>query len=160
MTEPEDLEPRRIELDRNLGTHPYQTQERIIGENYQNPIAEDKGELGTVVFEMSYIHSQMHSDYDSAENTADSDLEDGELRKMLASPLFVRGREDHDSSRKPTASGEPEAVIIQKRGASAQRTQAAHSKRESLMSPGNQLEGSILKFADPSNWGRYLLEGN
>ena len=26
---PEDLEPRRIELDRNLGTDPYQTQERF-----------------------------------------------------------------------------------------------------------------------------------
>ena len=30
MIEPEDLEPRRNELDRNLGTYPYQTQERIM----------------------------------------------------------------------------------------------------------------------------------
>ena len=29
--------------------------------------------------EMSNIQSQMHSDYDSAETIADSDLEDGEL---------------------------------------------------------------------------------
>ena len=132
MTEPEDLEPTRIELDRNLGTHPYQTQERIIGENYQNPIAEDEGELGKVGIEMSYTQSQMHSDYDSEESIADSDLEDGELRKMLASPLFVRGREENsDSSRKPTASAKPEAVVIQKRGANAQRTKADHSRRES-----------------------------
>ena len=30
---------------------------------------------------MSYIQSQMHSDYDSTESIADSDLEDGELKK-------------------------------------------------------------------------------
>ena len=95
---PKVIEARRIELDRN-------TQERIMGENYQNPIAEDKGELGQVGVEMSYIQSQMHSDYDSAESSADSDLEDGDLRKMLASPLFIQGREDHESSRRPTASG-------------------------------------------------------
>ena len=34
----------------------------------------------------------MHSDYDSAESIADSDFEDGELRKMVASPLYIRGR--------------------------------------------------------------------
>ena len=82
----------------------------------------------------------------------------------------------------PTASGKPEAVLIQKRGASAQRAQADHSKKESLMScssqearasgkldalfssrsnePGNQFEGSFLNFADPSKLGRSLLEGN
>ena len=32
LIEPEGLEPRRVELDRNLGTDPYQTQERIMGE--------------------------------------------------------------------------------------------------------------------------------
>ena len=74
MIEPEDLEPRRIELDRNFGTDPYQTQERIMGENYQSPIAEDEGEFGKVGVEMSCIQSQMHSDYDSAESIADSIL--------------------------------------------------------------------------------------
>ena len=83
--EPEDLEPRRIEFDRNLGTDPYQTQGRIVGENYQNLVAEDMDEFGKVGVEMSHIQSQMHSDYDSAESIADSDLEDGELRKMQAS---------------------------------------------------------------------------
>ena len=48
---------------------------------------------------MSYIQSQMHSEYDSAESIADSDLEDGELRKMLASPLYIQSREDCESSR-------------------------------------------------------------
>ena len=66
MIEPEDLEPRRIELDTGL--------------------------FGKVGAEMSYIQSQMQSDYDSAESIADSDLEDGELRKMAASPLYIQGR--------------------------------------------------------------------
>ena len=75
--EPEDLEPRRIELDRNLGTDPYQRQERVV----RNSIAEDMDQFGKVGAEMSCIQSQMHSDYDSADSIADSDLEDGELRK-------------------------------------------------------------------------------
>ena len=87
VIEPEDLGPRRVEINRNLGTDPYQTQERTMEDNYPNPIAEDMDEFGKVGVEMSYIHSQMHSDYDSAESIADSDFEDGELRKLLASPL-------------------------------------------------------------------------
>ena len=71
--------------------------------NYQNPIAEDMDEFGKVGAEMSYIQSQMHSDDDSAETIADSDVEDGELRKMLASPLKSQDREDCKSSRIPTA---------------------------------------------------------
>ena len=49
----------------------------------------DVGEFRKVGAEMSYIQSQIHSDFDSAESIADSDLEDGEVRKMLASPLTV-----------------------------------------------------------------------
>ena len=77
--------------------------------------------------------------YDSGESIADSDLEDGELREMLASPLYIRERgENFDSSRRPKASGKPEAEVIQKRGASAHCTQAGHSRRESLMSSSSQ----------------------
>ena len=72
--------------------------------------------------------------------------------------------------------------MIQERGASAKRTQADHSRRESLISSspqepratgklaamfssgneelGNQFKCSIFKNADPSNLGRSLLEGN
>ena len=39
--EPEDLEPRRIELKRNLGTDPYQRQERFV----RNSITEDMDEF-------------------------------------------------------------------------------------------------------------------
>ena len=132
---------------------------------------------------MPCVPSRIHSDYDSAESIADSDLEDGELRIMLASPMYEHGRgENYGSSHKPTASGKPEAKIMQKRGASAQRTQADHSGRESLKSnssqeprasgkpdavfssrsdePGNQFESSMFKYADPSKLGRSLLEGD
>ena len=123
----------------------------------------------------------MHSDYDSAESIADSDLEDRELRKMLASPLSMQDRGDCKSSRTPIASGKP-AAMIHERGASAKRTQADHSRRESLTSGSSQepraygkpdamfssgskewsnlIKSSVFKNADPSNPGRSLLEGN
>ena len=103
--EPEDLEPRKIQLDMNLGTDPYRIQERSMGAISKNPISEDMDEFGKVGAEMSYLQSQMHSDHDSAESIADSDLEDGELRRMLASPLYMQSREDCESSRMPIAPG-------------------------------------------------------
>ena len=77
----------------------------------------------------------IHSDRDSAESIADTDVEDGQLRKMLASPLYIQEREgDFDSSRKPRVSGKLDGTVVQKREASAQQTQADHPRRESLMS--------------------------
>ena len=78
--------------------------------------------LTTVVW-LSYSQSLIHSAYDSAESIAmppDSELEDEQLRKMLASPLYteVSGKRDTESAQKRRA----------------QRTQANHSRRESLMS--------------------------
>ena len=168
--EPEDLKPRKIELDRNLGTDPYQIKENFLRDNYQNPIAEDVEGFGKVGAEKSYVWTQMHSDYDSAESIADSDLEDGALRQMLTSPLFVQ---------ESTAPVKP-AAMIQERRVSAKRTQA--DRRESLMwnsshetrapgkpaamfssgikESGNLIKSSIFKNADPSNLGRYLLERN
>ena len=99
--EPEDLEPRRIELGKILGTDPYQIQERFM----KNSLNEDIDEFGKVGAETSYFQSQMHFDYDSAESIADPDLEGGELRKMLASPLYMQSREDCESSRMPIAPG-------------------------------------------------------
>ena len=89
----------------------------------------------------------------------DSDLEDEQLRKMLASPLNIREREENEgharayhsereslmvqSSRNPEESGKPDAECAQKREANAQRTQAYHSERESLMaSSSRELEVS------------------
>ena len=98
-----DLQPRRIELDQNIGTDPEQIPESILGDDHQNPITEDTEETGKFVVGMLYVQSRIHSDSDSAKSNADSDLEDGELRKMVASPLYVHGRgENYGSSHKPT----------------------------------------------------------
>ena len=55
--EHEDLEPRRIELDM---TDPNQTQESIM----RSFFTEDMDGFGKIGVEMSYVQSQMHSDYD------------------------------------------------------------------------------------------------
>ena len=78
--DPEDLEPKRIELDKSLQTdlyQLYQIQERFMEENHQTPITEELEEFGRVGDKQSCIQSKMHFDYDSAESIADSDLEDG-----------------------------------------------------------------------------------
>ena len=124
---PKDIEPKRIELDRNLWTVPYQIKEGFMGENYQNTFTEDVGRPNSnQMSEKSCIQSQMRSDYDSAESIADSDLEDGELRKMLTLPLY---RQESNAPGKP-------AAIPQERGVSAKRTQA--DRREGLMSNPSQ----------------------
>ena len=119
---PEDLESRRIELDRNFGTDPSQIHERFV-------------KCRKVGADVSYFQSQMHSEYDSAERIADSDFEDGNFKKMLAAPLYLQNREDYESSRMPIAT-EKRAALFQERGASAKRTQA--DLRKSLMSSSSQ----------------------
>ena len=58
---------------------------------------------------------------------------------MLASPLCPwEGQENSDSSRKLAASGNPDGMEKQMRGASAQPTQADHSRRENLMSSSSR----------------------
>ena len=57
-------------------------------------------ELGKIGADVSYFHTEMHSDCDSAESIADSDFEDGDLRKMLASPLYLQNRGDYETSRR------------------------------------------------------------
>ena len=127
MVQSDDFEPGRVDFDQNIGTDTYQIPEGILGDDYQSPITEDTEETGKFGVDRLYVQSRIHSNYDSAASIADSDLEDGVSRKMLASLLYVRGRgKFYGSSQKPTDSGKPEAKIMQKRGASAQRTQADH----------------------------------
>ena len=100
---------------------------------------------------------------------------------MMASPLYRQDWEDCKSCRIPTAPKKPAAMIHERR-ASAKRTHADHSRRESLMSSssqeprasgkfaamfssriqesGNQFKEFCFQNADPSNLGRSLLEGN
>ena len=66
----------------------------------------------------------MHLD-DSVECVADSDLEDGELQKMLTSPLYAQ-----------KASGRPDATVMQEREVGAQYTQAG--RKESLRSHSSE----------------------
>ena len=130
---------------------------------------EDFREIGTAglpdskLSETFCFQSQMHFD-DSVESTADSDLEDGELQKMLTSPLFAR-----------KASGKPDAMV--EREASAQHTQAdrkesfrSHSfegqkaleKPNALFSSeqGKLIRSSVFRNANPANLRGSLLEGD
>ena len=88
-----DLQSRRIEPDLNLGTDPYPIPERLLGDDHQKPVTEDTEETGNFDVDMPYVQSRMHSDYDSAENIADSDLEDGELRKWWLHRCMHMGEE-------------------------------------------------------------------
>ena len=73
----------------------------------------------------------MHFD-DSAESTADSDLEDGELQKMLTSPLYAQ-----------KASVKPDALVVQEREVSAQLTQAGKESLRSHSSEGQKALGKL-----------------
>ena len=124
----EDLEPERIEPDKSLQTDLYQfyeIQKRFMEEDHQAPITEEVGEFGKIGDEQSYIQSQMHFDCDSAESVADSDFEDGELRKMLTSPLCAQ-----------KATGKLDAIVIKEREVSARYPQAI--RKESLRSHSSE----------------------
>ena len=59
MVQTDDFEPRRIELDINLETDPYQIPEKILGDHYQNPITEDTEETGKVGVDMPSVQSKI-----------------------------------------------------------------------------------------------------
>ena len=65
--------------------------------NQQNQIIDDQDDIEEIgVKQLSHSQSLVHSAYDSAEGIAtppDSDLEDEQLRKMPASPLYIYGNE-------------------------------------------------------------------
>ena len=80
---------------------------------------------------MSYLRFQMHFD-ESTESMADSDLKDGELQKLLTSPLYAQ-----------RASGKPAALFSPK-----------HNEQR------NQMWSSVFGNANLSNLSGTLLEGN
>ena len=63
-----DLQLRRVEFDRNIGTGLYQIPERILGDDCQNLITEDTEETGTFGDDKPHVQSMIHFDYDSAES--------------------------------------------------------------------------------------------
>ena len=99
------------------------------------------------------------------ESIADSDLEDGEVQKMLTSPLYAQ-----------KASEKPDAMVVQEREVSAQLTQAGKESLRSQSSEGqkalekpsalfssehgNLIRSSVFRNANPSNLRGSLLEGN
>ena len=94
------------------------------------------GEIGThslpdsKIPETSYFQSHMHFD-DSVESIADSDLEDGELQKMLISPLHAQ-----------KASGKPDAMVVQEREVSAQFAQPV--RKVSLRSRSSEGQKALV----------------
>ena len=136
-----------------------------------NEEVKEFGEIGThsspdsEISETTYFQSRMHFD-DSAEGIAGSDLEDGEIQKMLNSPLYAQ-----------RASGKPDAMVVQGREVSAECAQA--NRKESLRShssegqnalgkpnalfsseQGNLIRSSLFRNASPSNLRGSLLERN
>ena len=94
------------------------------------------------------------SDGSSSNPRQDSSYHDGEAKSdfwSISGDFIYRYHVDHSrrerlmssSSQEPRASGKPDALL---------------SSRSD--GPGNQFENSILKFADPSNFGKSLLDGN
>ena len=65
---------------------------------------------------MSNFQSRMHFD-ESIESNADSDLEDGEIRKLLTSQLYAKG-----------ASGRPDAMDIQESEVNAQTSHSSEGR--------------------------------
>ena len=114
MAEPKELATvSRIEVYSGDPHQQYDVQEKVGEDDHRAPITEDVKEFGDIrtagvpdskLSETSYIHSQMHLD-DSAESIAESDLEDGEFKKMLNAPLYAQ-----------KASGKPDALVMQRRG--------------------------------------------
>ena len=121
--------------------------EREFGEqDQQAPIIEDVNEFGQIetqslldheipemspVDQMSYLQSKKYFD-ESMESNAEPDLEDGEIRKLLTSPLYAA-----------RASGKPTALF------SSNRTE----QRKHVWS-------SVFGNANLSNLSGTLLEGN
>ena len=102
----------RIEAYSGDPNQSFDVQEKVGEEDHRALITEEVEEfreIGTPslpdseISETSYFQSQKHFD-DSVESTADSDLEDGELQKMLTSPLYAQ-----------EASEKPDAMVMQER---------------------------------------------
>ena len=111
--EPKELETvSRIEAYSGEPHQHFDVQEKVGEEYHRAPITievEEFSEIGMAalpdskVSETSHFQSQMHFD-DSSESTADSDLEEGELQKVLTSPLYAQ-----------KAQGRPDAMVVQER---------------------------------------------
>ena len=152
----------------------YDVQKEFGEQDEQAPIVEEVKEFGQIgihslldhemtdtspIEDMPYLQSQMHFDESIEIIAADSDLEDGELQKLLTSQLYAQ-----------RASGRPDAMIVQEREVSAQTShrsqdQRASGRRAASFSPKrneqrNKMWSSLFGNANVSNMSETLLEGN
>ena len=68
----------------------YDVLEKVGEEEHRARFTEEVEEFSEIgISETSYFQSRMHFD-GSVESIADSDLQDGELQKMLTSPLYAQ----------------------------------------------------------------------
>ena len=112
-------------------------QKKVGEEDHRAPITEEVEEFGEIrtagvpdskLSETSHIQSQMRFD-DSLESIADSDLEDGELQKMLTSPLYAQ-----------KALGKPDALFSSEQGNLIRSSVFRNANRSNLR--GSLLEGN------------------
>ena len=152
-------EPKRIELNRILV-------------NPQNQIIDDLDVVEAIgVKLLSYCQSLIHSAYDWATSIAtppDSDLEDEQLRTMLASPLYIREREENEGQARAYHS-ERESLCTEARSKCTTNTSLSLKqgnltlgKPNALFSSeqGNLIRCSVFRNANPSNLRGSLLESN
>ena len=86
----------------NTSTISYRSRAQDLGSKTSRPkrssqerfmrysLTEDMNEFGKVGADTSHLQSQMHSDHDSPESIADSDLEDGERRRNAGFTCICR----------------------------------------------------------------------
>ena len=114
---PKCLRPESNDVHRELGVQDQQPPgiEKVkeFGQIQTRSLLDHEMAEMSLVEKMSYLQSQMHFDL-SMESIADSDLEDGELQKLLSSPLYAQ-----------RAFGKPDAMVVQEREVSAQRSHSS-----------------------------------
>ena len=141
LIEPEDLEPRRIELDRNLGTDPYQVQERFMRDNFQNSSLKIWRDLEKLVSICPMSNHRCIPIMTQRRALQTRILKMENYEKVLASPLYAM---QGNSSRIPTAPGKLSA-IIQEREVSAKRTQADRREKLDVKFRNREHRGNLLQ---------------
>ena len=147
--------------------------------DFQNPITEDMDEFGKVVAEMSYIQSQMHSDYHSVEKHCRLGSSRWRTTKYAcfttadakSRRLWITSNNNCTWETFCIVAGERckckaysnwSKRKLDVKYASEPRALRKPAALLSLGSeePGNQFKSSVFRYADPSNLVRSLLEGN
>ena len=152
----------------------YDVQREFGEQDQQAPIIEEVKEFGQIetqslldhemaemspVEKMAHLQSQMHFD-ESVESIADSELEGGELQKLLTSPQYAQ--KSFWETRCNGRSGEGQVSAQTSHSSEGRR---APGKPAALLSPRrdeqrNLMWSSVFGNADVSNLSRTLLEGN